>query len=507
VEPVRAVAPPTRPEPPCVESVEAAAELARLLRLAGYETPQIQQRLATGDQLLARSPELPAYLRRLGDSDALALLLRLYLLGVPVPRERLDALVDARLLERLEGARLLVEDGETVHGAARIVPHDDLLIASDHAAAADGHADHVPGVHRPSVALAHLSVRGCGERALDLCTGNGIQALLLAAHAERVVATDINHRALGYAAFNAALNGAANIETRHGSFFDPVEGETFDLVVANPPYVVSPESAYLFRDSGMAGDSVSEHVVRGVPALLAPGGFASMLIAWALDPGDPAQRPRAWLEGAGCDAFLLHTSTDDTIETASLWNRELLDRPEAYADALDRWLEYYRGLGIDQLGYACLVLRKRSDNRDGQLVAQALPRAALRPAGAHVRRLFETQDRLAELDDAALLERRLCMADDAVVGRESRFCNGRWHSESATLRLDRGLPFSAELDAATATLIHELDGSSTLKQALAAAVESETDHATGAAIVRQMLSVGFLDFTDPGRKEPAHAAR
>jgi methylase of polypeptide subunit release factors len=141
------------------------------------------------------------------------------------------------------------------HGARSST--DELLIASDHAGAAEMHADHVPGVHRPSVALAHLTVRGEGERALDLCTGNGIQALLLAAHAERVVATDVNVRALAYATFNAALNGADNIETRPGSFFEPVEGEEFDLIVANPPYVVSPESAYLFRDGGMSGDGVS----------------------------------------------------------------------------------------------------------------------------------------------------------------------------------------------------------------------------------------------------------
>ena len=296
------------------------------------------------------------------------MLVRLFLLGVPVPRARLEALVDPRLREYLGAAGLLVDDGEAVHGASRIVPHDELLIASDHAAVAEGHADHVPGVHRPSVALAHLTVRGSGERALDLCTGNGIQAILLAAHAEHVVATDVNERALRYAGFNAALNGVGNVETRHGSFFEPVERERFDLVVANPPYVVSPESAYLFRDSGMAGDSVSEHVVRGVPALLAPGGFAWILVAWALDPDDPAERPRAWLEGSGCDAFLLHTSTDDPIETAILWNRDLLDRPEAYADALDRWLDYYRQLGIEQLGYACLVLRKRGDGRDGEVV-------------------------------------------------------------------------------------------------------------------------------------------
>ena len=84
----------------------------------------------------------------------------------------------------------------------------------------------------------------------------------------------MNARALAYAKFNAALNGVGNVETRLGSFFEPVDGEQFDLVVANPPYVVSPESAYLFRDGGLRGDAVSEHVVRHAPASLAPGAFA-----------------------------------------------------------------------------------------------------------------------------------------------------------------------------------------------------------------------------------------
>ncbi|HWO79831.1 class I SAM-dependent methyltransferase [Gaiella sp.] len=497
MEPVRPVPPPRRPDPPRAESTKAAVELASLLRDAGYESPRIQQRLATGDELLARSPELPSYLRRLGDGDELAVLLRLFLLGVPVERARLELLVPERLRQRLAGAELLVDDAGLVHGTARLVPHDDLLIASDPAGAAEGHADHVAGVHRPSVALAHLTVRGEEERALDLCAGNGIQAILLAAHASHVVATDVNTRALAYATFNAALNDVANVEVRAGSFFEPVEGERFDLVVANPPYVVSPESAYLFRDSGLRGDAVSELVVRGTPALLAPGAFASVLIAWALDPDDPAARPRQWLEGSGCDAFLLHTSTDDPLETATVWNRDLLDRPDAYSGALDRWLAYYHELGIEQLGYACLVLRKRNDSRDssaaGWMEALQLPRAALRPAGRHVRRLFETHDRLDELDsDAALLGRRLRVVDDAVVSQDTRFSGGRWQSEQLTLRLEHGLPFSAELDPSTARLVRELDGSRTLAEALATAVGGDAA-GEGLGLARRMLEVGFLE--------------
>ena len=120
---------------------------------------------------------------------------------------------------------------------------------------------------------------------------------------------------------------------------------------------------------------------------------------------------------------------------------------------------YYRELGIEQLGYACLVLRKRADG--GGLDGAAAPAARGPSPGRAARaKLFETHDRLAELDsDDGLLPRRLRVVDDAVVTQETRFAGGRWHSDSLTLRLEAGLPFSAELDSGTARLVRELDGS------------------------------------------------
>jgi hypothetical protein len=112
-----------------------------------------------------------------------------------------------------------------------------------------------------------------------------------------------------------------------------------------------------------------------------------------------------------------------------------------------------------------------------------------------VRKLFETHDRLAELDPSGLLDRRLRPTDDAVVAQEMRFRDGEWRGESVTLRLESGLPFSAELDQSTVRLIRALDGTKTLGEALATAVSSD-EVETGAALARQMLAVGFLDFAD-----------
>jgi methylase of polypeptide subunit release factors len=103
--------------------------------------------------------------------------------------------------------------------------------------------------------------------ALDVATGGGIHALLAAQHATTVVGTDLNPRALAWASLGAAL-----VVWREGSFLDPVEEERFDSITVNPPFAITPDKAYLFRDAGQAGDGdvVSRGLMRDVAAMLRP---------------------------------------------------------------------------------------------------------------------------------------------------------------------------------------------------------------------------------------------
>ena len=151
-----------------------------------------------------------------------------------------------------------------------------------------------------------------------------MQALLAAEHSGHVVATDINERALHFARFNAILNGVENVEFRHGSFFEPVAGERFGLVVCNPPYVVTPDVEFWFRDGGLDDDAVSERVAEELPSALDEGGFGTMTASWVQSGEAPGERPRSWLSGTGCDVCVVHTGTDDPLTTAAAWNREAL---------------------------------------------------------------------------------------------------------------------------------------------------------------------------------------
>jgi len=85
--------------------------------------------------------------------------------------------------------------------------------------------------------------------ALDLCTGSGCIAIALAAKcaAATVTATDISPEALALARENAARNGMAErIDFKPGDGFAAVAaGQTFDLIVSNPPYIASEEIATL----------------------------------------------------------------------------------------------------------------------------------------------------------------------------------------------------------------------------------------------------------------------
>ena len=105
-----------------------------------------------------------------------------------------------------------------------------------------GRAIVVPPQVMPITPVSHLLGQAVldevrpGDRVLDMGTGSGVNAVLAAANAHRVLAVDINPYALDAARANAERNGVADrVEVRHSDVFSAVD-ETFDVMVFDPPF-------------------------------------------------------------------------------------------------------------------------------------------------------------------------------------------------------------------------------------------------------------------------------
>jgi len=151
-------------------------------------------------------------------------------------------------------------------------------------------------VPRPDTeTLVEVATTLGGARILDLCTGSGVVAVALAKElpGAKVVATEISAEAAALARRNVERNGVA-VDVRTGDLWEPVGGETFDLIVSNPPYIASHVIATLSRevrreprialDGGPDGLAFYERILANLRDHLAPGGW--LVVEHGFDQAD-----------------------------------------------------------------------------------------------------------------------------------------------------------------------------------------------------------------------------
>jgi release factor glutamine methyltransferase len=145
-----------------------------------------------------------------------------------------------------------------------------------------------PGVYAPQEDTALLADALSeeplppGAAVLDVGTGTGALALDAARQGSRVTAVDVSWRAAWAARLNARLAGLP-VRVRRGNLFAPVRGQSFDLILANPPYVPAPPDSGPPRgaarawNAGPDGRLVVDRICQEAPALLRPGGVLLMV--------------------------------------------------------------------------------------------------------------------------------------------------------------------------------------------------------------------------------------
>lgn len=364
-------------------------------------------------------------------------------------------------------------------------------------------ADHVSALTNAALTLRHLVGSEVRGRVLDLGCGSGIQSLPLGRHAQ-VVATDVCERALDLTRRNAELNGV-ELDVRCGSLYEPVVGETFDLICSNAPFVITPPGEgdrLVYRDSGFAGDSFVEALIAGAPAHLAAGGTLILLANWLVtDSTDPTARVRGWLEASGLDGWVLARDHMPVTDYACHWVRDAGWSGEAARRAERDWARWLAASGASAVGMGIVCAGAPGDagrtrvRGDVAHVGQPLPEArdiAAILAGLRVS---------AETDDEDLGASR---PRPRAAVKESRVLQlGTGLIESHTLvtcGTDRALG-QVSMDMAGAAVIGALDGDLTVDQAaiaVAALCDLEADDVRDAArlLVRETIERGLYVLAD-----------
>jgi methylase of polypeptide subunit release factors len=483
-------------EGPRTDDLDGIARLRSIFVDAGYTPDGVRDALLTEVSTGRDSAELPLYLHMLEGGGVLATLIKLFLLDLDVPAADAEAALAGLSLERLETMGVLHRLGDRVSSALELVPFDDLLLACDAFQKELATSDHVLGVSSPARVLAWLTVRSRVARALDLGTGNGHQALLAARHAEHVTAIDINPRALRFAAFNAVLNGAGAIDFREGNLFEPVAGERFDLIVCNPPYVISPETDIVYRDGGLPGDSFSEKIVRELPAHLEPGGIGEVLVSW-LHPlgGDWIAPVKRWVEGSGCDALLIRYAAHEPLDYAAAWNRPFRTNPELYAEKITAWMDYFKRIGVEEISWGALILRRREG--ENWFFPYTSTTERITGASDQLLRLMDAQDYLTATGDEEMLDGIFVLSDEHRVDQTFKIDGGRELVDRNVLRLSTGLRFEVSLGQSTERMLLLLDGGRPLGAVLVEASDGSglsPDEFIGRAlpIVRRLIELAFV---------------
>ena len=443
-------------------TLDDGRRLRDFLAAADYTQKHFQE---TTDlrELPIRSGNNPELLARTAELSVLNVLLRWFFLGMPQSAAAAGGFIPQDIVRILTECGLLRRDGDLLAPNVMLTPCDEFYFAADPVTrmSSPDSASTVLWPNPTTRLLQLFSVRKHSRATLDLGTGCGILGILSANFSERVTATDLNPRAGEFTLFNARLNGVANIEYLTGDTFEPVAGRRFDLILANPPFFVTPTSGQMFCENEMELDQYCRRVVREAAGQLNEGGFFQAVVEWVQLAGQTWQERLAeWLEGSGCDAWVLRTYIRDAAGYARERIRETLPH-ESYSDRLEQWMKYYRDRGVEEIHGGILAMRRRSGQNWRRL--EGTPVEATAPFGELVQATFATEDILHERpDDAALLAMRPKLAAGAELDQRFRNEGGKWVPQSLHVMLTGAAPAHSAVEREVAGFIGRCDGTRTL---------------------------------------------
>lgn len=307
---------------------DALLELGRQLRETGYRFVTITP--ASHARVNARPGNAQA--RSLGDVFGWSRPFAQELLPPPM----LDALRRADALER-KGQWLVSRVRASSLG-------DELFLHSAYPTTGAGAVFFGPDTYRFAAAIEHWlsAAPRSPQRVVDIGCGAGPGGIVVAKALPRstVHLVDINDEALRLTRINAALAGAANVTACRSDLLSALDGR-FDLIVANPPYLLDPARRAYRHGGGALGEGLALAIVNAALERLSPGGTLLLYTGVAVVDGE--------------DVFARALAPRLADREGIAWNYREMD-PDVFGEELDT--EAYGG--TDRIAAVVLTLTKNA---------------------------------------------------------------------------------------------------------------------------------------------------
>lgn len=418
---------------------EAAARLGEAFR--GFRRAALSAVYGEDAMAAADRGDYRALLAQCGD-DRLGVLTRLFVIGVPVPGEEAVSALAPLGFDEARECGLVWGNSEYMAGWGAQFDGDRLLFSDQLPNTTGGRMrEHVLGIGGASRLLMDATLRAPVGSALDLGTGCGVQALGLTDHAATVTATDLSERAVAFAALNAAVNGA-ELELLQGDLLAPVAGRRFDLVVANPPFVIgTPGSGWTYRDGGREADGLAAELAAAAADLLNPGGTMQFLANWLHIAGeDWAERVAAWFPDAGLQVWVVEREMLDPLDYVRTWQRDSGETHDAAQAAA--WLDWFEAGHVAGVGFGFINIRRI----DGPtiVVCEEARHAVETPWRDRVADWFAM--RAKDLEPEALWQAKLRVADGVVLQQTAGIGAEGWDVDRQWLQQTHGMRYAEEVD-------------------------------------------------------------
>ncbi len=504
-----------------IEPHDAFGVVHALFTSAPFDERAVAARLGISSmvELSERTPYVPL---DEATADATELLIRLFVDRAEHPRALAARLFGVEGVRALEDVGLLVGDpvdgtarGDAVRATVMVHPVDDVWIASDWVSGAMIVSGALASDHVFS-ASNNLTKRyldfvpdAPGGRFLELCSATGIAAIRAVVRgAAEAWATDVVPRCLHFMRFNALLNGVgARVTVLASDVWAALDGETFDVIAAHPPYVPALDHQYDYRDGGGDGEQITRRIFEGLAPHLRPGGRCVVRAGLTERSDAPiAQRVRGWLDASDAGRALDVAALEDGVYGAVEAYRAT-QRQRGYR-GIERWLEHFDALGIRHFALCTVEARRSASADDTSEHTPPAPRAPLtaRASAGPVSdgRTLDWQFRWARYvatgpdAESRLRDERPRVSPDVRVTVQLQIdAQGDWHTVGATAETVWPSHGVVKLPPLAPTMLELYDGTRGVADVLAGLrgaelVDADVTTAHVAAITEKLAEAGVL---------------